>query len=125
MCIGVYLSLKGDIYANNSAIQITQIGETNPNTDLNDGLQCITDRMPCCRTHSFQAGEWYMYTPNRITVPGPSTAASFYVNRGYDDGTINLNRNSTVMTPTGLFCCEVPNAAGEIQPLCANSKKIY
>ena len=122
MCAGVYLSLKGVIYANNSAIQITEIEETSPDTDLNDGLQCITDRMPCCRTLSFQAGEWYMYTPNRTMVPEPSTALSFYINRGYNDGTVNLNRNASVMMPTGLFCCEVPNAAGDIQPLCANSK---
>ena len=122
MCAGVYLSLKGVIYANNSAIQITEIEETSPDTDLNDGLQCITDRMPCCRTLSIRAGEWYMYTPNRTMIPGPSTALSFYKNRGYDDGTVNLNRNASVMMPTGLFCCEILNAAGDIQPLCANSK---
>ena len=111
------------VYANNSAIQITEIGETNPDTDLNDGLQCITDRMPCCR-NAFRTGEWYMYTPDRTMVPGLLTAVSFYRNRGYDDGTVNLNRNSGVMMPTGLFCCEVPNAAGHIQPLCANIGKI-
>jgi hypothetical protein len=59
-----------------------------------------------------------------MIIPGLSPAMNFYINRGYDDGTVNLNRNSTVMTPTGLFCCEVPSAAGAIQPLCANSKKV-
>ena len=110
------------VYANNSVIQITEIGETNPDTDLNDGLQCITDRMPCCRI-TFRAGEWYMYTPERMMVPGPGTTVNFYRNRGYDDGTVSLNRNSSVMMPTGLFCCEVPDAAGDIQPLCANIGK--
>ena len=124
VCAGVYLSLKGRVYANNSAIQITEIGETNPDTDLNEGLQCITDRMPCCRV-AIRAGEWYMYTPERTMVPGPSTTVrfEFYRNRGYDDGTVNLNRPSGVMSPTGLFCCEVPNAAGDTQPLCANIGK--
>ena len=125
ICTGVYLSLKGVVYANNSVIQITEIGETNPDSDLNDGLQCITDRMPCCRI-TFRTGEWYMYTPERTMVPGPyyASGVSFYRNRGYEDGTVNLNRNSSVMMPlTGLFCCEVPNAAGDVQPLCVNIGK--
>ena len=115
---GVYLSLRGTVYANNSAIQITEVGETNPDTDLNDGLQCITDRMPCCRT-AFRAGEWYMYTPDRTVVPG-SSDVGFYRNRGGDDGTVNLNRLSGVMMPTGLFCCEVPDALDIMQSVCAN-----
>ena len=120
---GVYLSLKGAVYNNNTVIHINEIGETNPDTDLNKGLQCITDRMPCCRV-AIRAGEWYMYTPNRALVPGPSPdAISLYRNRGYDDGTVNLNRPSGVVMPTGLFCCEVPNAAGDIQPLCINIGK--
>jgi hypothetical protein len=62
-----------------------------------------------------------MYTPNRAMVPGPtlSTAVSFYRNRGSDDGTVNLNRVSGVIMPTGLYCCEVPDIAGDSQPLCA------
>jgi hypothetical protein len=55
-------------------------------------------------------------------VPVQSTAVSFYRNRG-DDGTVNLNRLNDVMMPTGLFCCEVPNTAGDAQPLCANLGK--
>ena len=44
----------------------------------------------------------------------------FYRNRGYD-GTVNLNRHKTTITsPTGLFCCTVPNAQGKNQMLCAN-----
>jgi hypothetical protein len=53
-------------------------------------------------------------------VPNKVGASSFYRNRG-DDGTVNLNRlNTNIFTPTGLFCCEVPDAAGDTQPLCAN-----
>ena len=73
MHIGVYLSLKGVVYANNSVISITEIGETNPDTNLNEGLQCITDRVPCCRS-TFRAGEWYF--PNGTMVPGESPTAS-------------------------------------------------
>ena len=116
--VGVYLSLKRVVYSNNSVIYITEIGETNPDTNLNNGLQCITDRMPCCRSLAVRAGEWYMYTPQRTIVPGPSLSVNFYRSRGYNDGTVNLNRNSGAMMPTGLFCCEVPNAAGDNEILC-------
>ena len=122
MSAGVYLSLRGTVYANNSVIPITEIGETNPDTTLNEGLQCITDRMPCCR-NAFRTGEWYMYTSDRTMVPGPSTSVSFYRNRGYDDGTVNLNRNAGVTMPTGLFCCEVPDTNEDVRPICANIGK--
>jgi hypothetical protein len=119
MCAGVYLSLKGMIYANNSAIQITEIGEIDPDNDQNDGLQCITDRMPCCATPNKQ-GDW-LFPGGVITVPGPvQSPTTFYRTRG-DDGTVNLNRlNTNVMMPTGLFCCEVPDAVGDTQSVCAN-----
>ena len=52
--------------------------------------------------------------------PVQGMATTFYRTRG-DDGTVNLNRlNTNVFTPTGLFCCEVPNAIGAMQRLCAN-----
>ena len=120
--IGVYFSLKEVVYANNSVIPITEIGET---TDLvNTGLQCITDRRPCCRSLSNRGGEWYF--PYRITaVPILDGATSFYRNRG-DDGTVNLNRlNTSVIMPTGQFCCVVPDATGVNQTICAYIGIIY
>ena len=120
---GVYLSLNGVVYANNSAIQITDIEQTDPDSSLNEGLQCITDRVPCCRTLPNRFGEWYFPPDGTTAVPPASSATSFYRNRG-NDGTVNLNRvNINVISPTGLFCCEVPDAAGDIRPVCANIGK--
>ena len=118
MCAGVYLSLRGVVYANNSAIQITEIGETDRHTDLNNGLQCITDRIPCCASVFNRFGEWYF--PDGTAVPVQSVATTFYRNRR-DNGTVNLNRlNTNIMMPTGLFCCEVPDASDRTQRVCAN-----
>lgn len=123
--LGVYLSLKGDVYANNSVIFINEIGETDDNSirpSQNDALQCITDKSRCCRFVPNKLGGWYF--PNGIAVPGQDHAGSvYYTNRGYDDGTLNLNVISTVpraSTPTGLFCCEIPNIDNDYQRLCAN-----
>ena len=118
---GVYLSLSGTVYANNSVIPITEIGETIDSS--NTGLQCITDRMPCCATLPNRAGDWYY--PDGTAVPTMGGATSFYRNRG-DDGTVNLNRLSDTMSSTGLFCCQVPNATN-IDPrvaVCVNIGKL-
>ena len=84
-----------------------------------------SDRVPCCRS-AFRAGEWYF--PNGTMVPVESPTASpttFYRNRGRDDGTVNLNRvNTEVMSPTGLFCCVVPDATDVMQTVCANISEL-
>ena len=119
--VGVYLSLNGEVYLNNSHILITKIGETNtsfsgsPNS--NNGLQCITDRMPCCR--SKRAGEWFFPDGSVVPIKNSSTTA-FYRNRG-DDGTVSLNQlNSDVMMPTGRFCCVVSDATSTNLTVCSN-----
>ena len=50
---------------------------------------------------------------------------TFYRNRG-DNGTVNLNRVDTgVMSPIGLFCCEVPDGNNVTQRLCADIGESY
>ena len=115
--VGVYLSLKGVVYPNNSRILITEIGPTNTSPP-NSGVQCITDRMPCCGTKPNRAGEWFF--PNGSVVPIQSIATTFHRTRG-DDGTVNLNRlSSDVMVPTGRFCCVLPDATSTEVTVCAN-----
>ena len=53
----------------------------------------------------------------------PGHAPVFYRSRGPDDGTVNLNYiNSTLpeLSPTGLFCCVLPDMDNKNQRLCAN-----
>ena len=121
---GVYFSLKGVVYPNNSGILITEIEETVTvtsdgvtNYTSNNGLLCITDRRPCCATVPNRHGEWLF--PDGGMVPVQGGATTFYRNRG-DDGTVNLNRlNSDVMMPTGRFCCVVPDATSTDVTQCA------
>ena len=112
------------VYPNNSVILITEIEQTtttNGVTDAtaNNGLQCITDKSPCCATQLNRAGAWFF--PNRYYVPGiAQNPTSFFRNRG-DDGKVNLNRlNSDVMIPTGSFCCVVPDATSTDVTVCAD-----
>ena len=121
MCIGVYLSLGGRFYRNNSVIPITDvIGDDNLAPSYH-ALQCVTDKKPCCFSPPNRHGEWYF--PDGKQIPNYSNAKKsnlpFFRNRG-DSGTVHLNRfRNSVMSPTGKFCCEVPNAAGVNQTLCA------
>ena len=107
---GVYLNQNGMFLANNSAVYISDIGES-----TNSRLQCITDRMPCCAAQANEAGEWFF--PNKSMVP--STPTAFYRNVRGDDGTVNLNHVSGAMSPTGQYCCVVPDATGVMQWACA------
>ena len=107
---GVYLSLKEKVYANNSIVSITDIG-----TDQDAAFQCITDRMPCC---SYYYGEWYF--PNESVVYHHNHNMIFYRATG-NNGRVSLIRASPdVMSPTGQFCCVVPDAAGINKSACIN-----
>ena len=78
--------------------------------------------MPCCAAFSDRAGEWYF--PDGNIIPGPpGNPTSFSRTRG-DDGIVNLNRLNNVIMPTGLFCCEVPDALNVMQRRCANIGKL-
>ena len=125
LCIGVYLSLRSTIYANNSIIYFTTIGES---FDRNIqqwiylsppiSLQCITDRMSCCANRYSRAGQWHF--PNASYVPIFYYGYTFYRTRG-DDGSVNLNRRSdSHLVETGSFCCVVPDAMENYQTVCAN-----
>ena len=94
---------------------INEVGETHPTTSLNEGFQCITDKMPCCRGENI--GEWQF--PNGTAVPLIGSATTFYRNRGSGDGAVNLNRLNDVMMPTGRFCCVVPDATNTDVTMCA------
>ena len=114
---GVYLSLKGMIYASNSVFSITEIGVTDTSTD--NALKCVTDRMPCCSTDT--VGQWFFPDGSQVS---DNTSSPFYRSRGDDDGTVNLNRlNAGVMEPAGQFRCDVPDANGMSQTLYANISK--
>ena len=115
---GVYFSLRGRVYSNNSVILITEIGQSN------NGLQCVTDRMQCCQ-YPYGAGQWFY--PNGGTVSSYYYyyyayyyGESFYRTRSDDSSVILYRYNSDIMSPTGLFCCMLPDARGNEQTLCAN-----
>ena len=109
---GINLLWKGVQYPNNSLLNIEVIGESE------QALICQTEKRPCCRTPPYRFGEWYY--PNDSIVPIMGVGAPFYRDRS-DEGLIRLHRRSShnATDPTGLFCCELPDANNTNHTLCA------
>ena len=97
--------LKGVILANNSVVDLDDIGEDE------DALLCKTDLVNCCGTHPDQFGEFYY--PNGSQIPINNHKDGFYRNRG--DQTVRLNRREGVKSPTGVFRCEIPDGRRVVQ----------
>ena len=70
---GVYLSLNETVRPNNSYIMISEIGNS-----IDNRLQCITDRMPCCGSEAVE--EWY-FPGDGGMVPTVTGATTFYRSR--------------------------------------------
>ena len=116
---GVYLSLGGVHITDNSNINIRNIDLTSDSPS--GALQCITDNLFCCNRNP-RLGEWYQ--PNGALVQGGPSTTAFYRTRGAN-GEVFLNRPSDVESPTGRFCCEVPDATNTNQTLCVNIGNYY
>ena len=104
---GLGFYLKGELYGNNSIVNITSIGVGS------DALHCITDRETCCRGLRGEgiSGEWYQ--PGQTAGVGGSGRISredFSRNRG--PSAVLLNRRNEATGPTGLYRCQVLNSGG-------------
>ena len=115
ICPGVFISHNGALIKHDSNILITDIGTSSPQQ-----LVCTTDRTPCCKAHN-TAGDWFY--PGGGLVMHTGILQEFGRDRNAN-GEINLYRaNSSVMSPTGRFCCRVPDANGVEQTVCVNVGK--
>ena len=114
---GVYLALRNVYITNNSNVNIRSIDNTSDN--INGALQCITDNLRCCSQNP-GFGEWYIPTKiNRTLVQGTTSTTAFYRSRERNRE-VSLNRPSGVASPTGRFCCAVPDVTSTRQTLCVN-----
>jgi hypothetical protein len=106
----VFLSLKGEFIANNSYVDVNDIGEGD------DALLCQTNKPDCCHEIGNRAGEWYF--PNGSRVRLWVYGDDFYRDRGA--GVVRLNRRQVLkFTAGGHFRCEVPDANMNMQTIYA------
>ena len=101
--------------ASASTFLITDIGEGD------NALLCFTDLVQCCNDRDTPnevgaLGEWLF--PNGYAVGTESQGGGFYVDRG--PGVVRLNQRNDVTSPTGQFCCELPDATSINTRICIN-----
>ena len=112
---GVYISHNGVFIEHDSSILITDIGTSSPHQ-----LVCNTDRNPCCTTPT-RVGNWFFPDDRAVVSIGNNPPPTEFYRDRSDNGEINLYRlSSDVMSPTGMFCCRVPDASGVEQRVCVN-----
>ncbi len=113
--------MSGTVYLPGDTIPITDVGDgfpdsgTNP-TDPGPSLVCVTSNVNtmCCRGSdhpgSGAVGNW-LY-PDGNTVLGNSANRNGDITRSSHTQQIRLNRKrSDVMSPTGVYTCEVPDGS--------------
>ena len=94
--------LRNQTYLNNSIIAINDIGVGD------NALLCVTDNPDCCKGNA--TGEGQFYYPNNNRVNGIASRDSLYRDRGPQ--VVRLNRRRDVLSPTGIYRCEIPDSTG-------------
>ena len=116
----MYLYLHGRIYISNSSyIDIDDIAEGNE-----AALLCVTDLTQCCHEDidtlgDAILGQWFY--PNGTDVPVDGKGSDVYSSKGLS--IVRINRRNNIRSPTGLYCCEVPDATNTLRRVCANIGK--
>ena len=97
------LSFMGQTLANNSYVDLSQVGD-----DLSgsDGVQCITDLTTCCTgLQGSHRGDWYF--PN-----GTLLDFTWNIRKSRGDRNAFLrHRPDTPNSPTGIYRCDIPTLA--------------
>ena len=98
---GVWFSLNGTTYQNNSLVTLEDIGE-------GDGaLLCLTSKTACCRLDywgSSATGNWFF--PNETRVSSSSSWREIYRTRGQMVVSLHRSRGGE----EGIYRCEIPDA---------------
>ena len=95
--------MDGVIYPPNVALNLTDIGIEG------DSLRCLTSLIPCCRdsdnSNGGAQGDWTFPNGSRVE----SRRKGYDISRTREASSILLHRIYNVMSPTGVYTCEVPD----------------
>ena len=104
---GVWFSLNGTTYQNNSLVNLEDIGEDD------DALLCLTNQPACCRPPytSDATGNWFF--PNGTRIPSSGTQEDFHRTRG--DMMVLLHRRRG--GEEGVYYCVLPDVLNVAQTI--------
>ena len=100
---GIYLSLRGVYIANNSYVDVDDIGEADA------ALLCHTNKIDCCRF--FREGEWYFPNSSQVQTEAWHYSSGFseFFYRNRQEQAVRLNRRGNPLE-RGHFHCVIPDA---------------
>ena len=107
----VRLFLKGTVIANNSYVDVDDIGEGNETS-----LLCHTNKANCCGLPS-RKGEWYFPGGNPVGNTGKFPDRDFYRDRGPQ--VVRLHHRQGAQIQRGRFRCEIPDDKDVMQSIYA------
>ena len=96
------LSFMGQTLANNSYVDISQVGSGS------DNVQCLTDLSTCCTSsEGVHRGDWFFPEGPRLPLSG--SQGDLYIER-ISQGTY-IRRANNPTSPTGIYRCSIPTLA--------------
>ena len=111
---------KQNIYPTSGRVfsleDIGELPDPHESSDLVNVLVCSTDRSPCCKTPPNRFGEW---KHNGTTIGTRGGGGDYFRTR--DDNQqihLSLRTMNSGNPPTGMFCCELPDANDDLQTEC-------
>ena len=106
---GVWFSLNGTTYQNNSCVPLEDIDEGD------DALLCMTNLTACCRREltgtGSSLGNWFF--PNVSKVANAAGQWNFYRTRGHMVVRLNRRRGGV----EGIYRCEIPDSMSVTQTI--------
>ena len=106
---GVWFSLRGTTYQNNSLVNLEDIGEGD------DALLCATDQTACCRSDYTIGGVVYgnWFFPNGTKVPSSGYRRDLHRTRGRMVLLLHRRRGGV----EGIYSCVIPDATNVTQTI--------
>ena len=114
---GVRLTLNNASIANNSYVDVDDIGEGDA------ALLCHTNKTGCCGDRNgLREGEWYFPNGDIVRTMG-GNEDEFYRDRATK--VVRLNHQQGTFAERGCFRCNVPDASNTTQTVYVNIGKFY
>ena len=106
-----YVSFREETLPNHGYVDLSLVGDAE---DGSDTVQCHTDLMICCSSTEGidrdDRPDWYF--PDGTAMGFSSYGGDIYQRRGAQR--IDLCRRNNVLTPSGIYHCEIPTDDGDL-----------
>ena len=99
------LSFMSQTLANNSYVDLSQVGDDGSGSD---SVQCITDLTTCCSDdQGVHRGDWYFPDGDRLPFSGDgdNIVETRYAQR------VDIRHRNNANSPTGIYRCDIPTLA--------------